>query len=92
MLIYSACQADSDLAMPLLEKIENQTLILQEYTLGDSHCRGLTKAIPLLENKLQKVFFDNCGMTGNQFASIVAALDSLKIFRSIVYRMGQLNA
>ena len=37
--------------MPLLEKMLDETLVLQEYTLSEAQCRGLAKAIPFFDNQ-----------------------------------------
>lgn len=74
--------------MPVLEKVFNQTLMLQEYTMSEGLVRGLVSAIPFIEeNSLQRLFLDNCGITGDEFAAILDACQVHKVFRSIIYRM-----
>lgn len=52
----------------------------------------MAKAIQYLEpNALQRLFIDNCGMTGNQLNVLLVALMNRPTFRSIVYSMNSLN-
>lgn len=41
---FLECQTSGNLALPILEKVQNKTLVLQDYTLSDGNCRGLALA------------------------------------------------
>lgn len=76
--------------LPILDKIVNQTLCLQNYTLSPGHCKGLAKACGLfLKNKVTRVLFNNCGIDGKEFASILEGLSQLSNFRSIIYKKNE---
>jgi len=38
---FMECRDKLNLALPILEKINNKTLVLQNYTLSEGHCIGL---------------------------------------------------
>jgi len=59
----------------------DQTLILQEVKINDAQISALAKAIPFIRNAcIQKLFIENCGLNGPQFASILTALAHHKSF------------
>ena len=84
---FNQCKKDLDLALPILEKIFNKTLMLCEYTLSPGHCRGLARACRFFDHKfVNRVFFSNCGIDDGEFAMILEGLVQLKDFKSIVYK------
>lgn len=61
--------------MPVLDKIIGKTLVLQNYTLSQGHCRGLTKSLQYLDVSLvNRVLFNNCGIDGKEFAELLKGL------------------
>ena len=71
VLLYEQCMQNSDVLMPVLEKLHNMTLCLQEYPLSDGCQAGLAQAMRFLDNnKFQKLFLDKCGITGKHFAEM----------------------
>lgn len=84
---YLQCKHELNVVLPILDKIVNQTLCLQNYTLSPGHCKGLAKACGLfLKNEVTRVLFNNCGIDGKEFASILEGLTQLSNFRSIIYK------
>ena len=69
------CKKDLNLALPILDKIVNKTLCLQNYTLLDGHCKSLARVFSLVDPKLlQGILLYNCGVDGKQFACILEGL------------------
>lgn len=72
---FLQCTGRLNLALPILEKVIFKTLVLQNYTLSEGHCVGLTEACGLLDSrKVNRLLLNNCGVSGKQFASILAAV------------------
>lgn len=69
---FKACKADMELVLPILDKINQKTLCLQEYTLSPGHCRGLSAACEKFDSSVvNRVLFNNCGIDGDEFALIL---------------------
>jgi hypothetical protein len=75
-----------ELALPILEKVHNKTLCLYDFNLSEVQTKALQNAASFFESFVNRVLFDNCGITDEQFAGILAACWDLKDFKSIVYR------
>lgn len=85
---FQQCKEDLDLALPIIEKVFKKTLVLQEYTLSEGHCRGLARACQFFDHKfVNRVLFNNCGIDDSEFSSILEGLNHLKDFKSIIYKM-----
>jgi hypothetical protein len=83
---YLQCQRDRNSALPILDKIVNKTICLQNYTLSIGNCKGLALACENLnENLVNRIYLDNCGISGREFKEILAGLSNLKDCKSIVY-------
>ena len=79
--------------MPILDKIYRKTLCLNDYLLGDGNCRGLAAACKLFNHQIvNRVLFNNCGLSGDQFAMILEGLAYLRDFKSIIYKMNAVNS
>jgi hypothetical protein len=72
--------------LPLLTKVRRKTLILQNYTLSIGHCNALAAACPFLPSSINRIYFDNCGIDDQEFASILSGLAQLSDFKSIIYK------
>lgn len=60
-----ACLENLDRNLPILDKIFNKTLCLQNYPLQDGHVKGLSDACEFLDHKVvNRMLFNNCGLTG----------------------------
>ncbi len=70
----------------MLTKVRGKTLILQNYTLSIGHCNALAAACPFFPKSINRVYFDNCGIDDEEFASILGGLAQLKDFKSIIYK------
>lgn len=72
---FKKCLEEPDLVLPILDKIFKKTLCLQDYLLSDGNCRGLAAACKLVDHRIvNRVLFNNCGITGDQFAMILEGL------------------
>ena len=79
--------------LPILDKIYRKTLCLNDYLLSDGNCRGLAAACELFDHQVvNRVLFNNCGLSGDQFALILEGLNHLKDFKSIIYKMNAINS
>ena len=50
MKIDDECKKDGNVTKPILDKLQNRTLFLQEINLTPAQVRGLIQAIPMLDN------------------------------------------
>lgn len=80
------CQADLNLCLPVLDKIIGKTLALYSYTLSEGHCKAVESACRLLNGKITRILFDNCGIGDDEFQSILNGVYKLDGFQSIVYK------
>jgi hypothetical protein len=60
---FSECQAEMELALPILEKVYNKTLTLYDYNLSMVQTKALEHAARFFESFVNRVLFDNCGIT-----------------------------
>ena len=78
--------------LPILEKVIKKTLMLQEYSLSKGHCRGLAKACQFFDQRIvNRVLFNNCGISDAEFSHILEGLAKLKDFKSIIYKMNAIS-
>ena len=78
--------------MPILDKITNKTLVLQNYALSQGHCRGLAKSFQYLDvTRVNRVLFNNCGISGREFAELLRGLQKLRDVKSITYKQNQFS-
>jgi len=80
------CYTDLNLCLPVLDKIQDKTLALYSYTLSEGHCKALESACRFLSGKISRILFDNCGISDEEFQSILNGLNLLSGFHSIVYK------
>ena len=70
-----------------------KTLCLQDYILSDGQCQGIAEACRYIDHKhMNRVLFNNCGLSGNKFSTILEGLALVKDFKSIIYKHNELNA
>ena len=92
MNYFIKCNQQLNLALPILQKITNKTIILQNYKLLQGHCDGLATAVRFLDpTKVNRILLSNNGLTGKQFAAILRGLQYLRDFKSIVYKQNQFS-
>jgi len=86
------CNKDFNLALPILEKVINNTLCLQNYTLLDGHCKSLAKAFGLVNNcQLKGILLANCGINGKQFGGLLEGLHKTPDLKSITYKQNMFS-
>lgn len=90
---FKKCLEQNSLLLPIFEKIYSKTLCLQNYILSDGHCQGIAEACQYIDHKrMNRVLFNNCGITGNNMAIILDGLAKVKDFKSIIYKHNELNS
>ena len=53
-----------DLMLPVINKIENGTLVLQDYVLQDGQVNGFCKALEITgKPEINHLFLDNCNLS-----------------------------
>lgn len=84
---FANCKKELLLALPILDKVYGKTLCLQDYQLSRGHCMGIAVACKYFDDKLiNRVLFVNNGMSGDEFAEILAGLQQVKEIKSITYK------
>ena len=61
-LYFMECSNDTDTPLPILSRINQNTLTLANYTLSSGHCKALKRAAKFLQTNINRVRFDNCGI------------------------------
>lgn len=86
------CSENLDRILPIFDKIVKKTLCLQNYLLNDGHCSGLAEACQHLDHRVvNRMLFNNCGITGDQMATILDGISKLKDFKALIYKNNELN-
>lgn len=63
------CEENTDSILPILDKVVNKTICLQNYLLSEGHVQGLAKACEHLDPRIvNRMLFNNCGMSADNFA------------------------
>lgn len=89
---YLDCKKDLSIALPILEKIVNNILCLQNYTLLDGHCKSLARAFGLLNHsQLKGILLANCGIDGKQFGGLLEGLHGISDFKCITYKQNMFS-
>ena len=73
---YVECYEAIEPSLTLLNKIQNQKLCLEEYTLNLGQCLGFAKSCEIEDELLQNILIDNCGLNDLMLASILKGLNS----------------
>ena len=73
MYIYQKkVQEEKDVMLPLVNKVKDKTLVLQDYTLNSSHCIALAEAwIKTGKPEVEVVYLDNCGVDDEEFSYLL---------------------
>lgn len=87
------CLEAIDLNLPILDKIYRKTLCLQDYHLSDGNCQGLADACEFLDHRIiNRMLFNNCGLTGDKLAIILEGIAKMKDFKALIYCKQPINA
>lgn len=79
--------------LPIFDKISNKTLCLHNYKLHEGHIHGLAEACEFLDPRVvNRMLFNNCGMTGDMLAKVLEGASKMSDFKSLIYTKGLLNA
>ena len=84
-------QKHGDKPLPLINKIFNKKLILQDYTLDTSHLAGLTDSLKNNVNTiLEEVMLDNCGVDDEELSLLLKGLLNMEHVKTFVYKSNTL--
>lgn len=87
------CMENLNMTLPIFDKIYRKTLCLNDYHLGDGNCQGLAEACEFLDTSIvNRMLFNNCGLSGDQLATILEGVQKMKDFKALIYRLNSLNA
>lgn len=76
------CLESIDKNLPILDKIYRKTLCLQDYYLSEGNCRALADACEYLDHHVvNRMLFNNCGLTGDTLSIILEGAAMLKDFK-----------
>ena len=76
-----------------MDKIVNKTICLQNYTLSIGNCKGLARACENFDEKVvNRIYLDNCGVSGREFKEILTGLANLKDCKSIIYHKNEFES
>ena len=90
---YKRCLETNTLPLPIFEKIFKKTLCLYDYILSEGQCQGIADACDLIDHKyMNRVLLSNCGISGDNFATILEGLIKVKDFKSVIYKHNELNS
>jgi|LauGreDrversion4_2_1035121.scaffolds.fasta_scaffold715094_2 hypothetical protein len=71
------CTKAQQVALPLLQQIQNKHLALSNYKLQDVHVAALAKAFEYEPQIITRFTLDNCGLSDRALATIFNGLGSL---------------
>ena len=96
MYIYQKkVQEEKDVMLPLVNKIKDKTLVLQDYTLNSSHCIARADAwIKTGKPEVEVVYLDNCGIDDEEFSYLLNGFIKLEKLKLLYYKeniFGQLS-
>jgi len=87
------CMQNLNMTLPIFDKIYRKTLCLQDYHLSEGNCEGLADSCEFLDPSIvNRMLFNNCGLSGDQLATILEGVRKMKDFKSLIYRMSAVNA
>ena len=60
--------------------------------LNEGQCLGISEACEFIDHKqMNRVLLSNCGLSGDNFATILEGLAKIHDFKSIIYKHNALN-
>ena len=87
-----ACEESKDRVLPIFDKIYNKTLCLQNYQIADGHCKGLAEACEFLDyTQVNRILLNNCGISGEQLATILEGANKMKDFKALILKQTPLT-
>lgn len=90
--LMKRCIENSDCILPIFDKICRKTLCLQNYLLNQGHVVGIAEACEFLDHHVvNRMFFNNVGITGDQLATILQGAAKMHDFKALTCKQGVLN-
>ena len=78
--------------LPLISKIKNRKLMLQDYTLNSGHCLALAEVWTKLGRpELDIAYLDNCGVDDEEFSSLLKGFHALDDLKLLFYKENVFN-
>jgi len=74
---FTNCKRQVELALPILSKIKNGELILNDYRLEHGHFEALVTSFVIQPDSLTKITLNNCGLDDQSCSSLFKALRKL---------------
>ena len=68
-----------------MSKVREKTLCLQSYPIDKAHCKALADACRVLNDSINRVLIESCGLDDDSFAQIVESLDEVEDLKCITY-------
>ena len=76
--------------MPLTSKLQNNTFVLSQYSLEQSHCFALQKVFEHAYcRNLQVVYFDDCQISDRGFRQLLEGFARVNALRSLTYKSNE---
>ena len=83
---FKQCSIELELALPILEKVHDQTLKVHDFNISNTQMDALIEAASFFKDYIKRFLLDNCGIDDKKFSKFLIALGSLPDFKSIIYR------
>lgn len=78
--------------LPILDKVIDKTLCLENYKLNAGLVMGLAKACEHLDStKVNRMFFSNCGLSADDLATIIKGIGLMRDFKSLIIKKEIMN-
>ena len=80
---FIKCKKQCTPALPLIGKVVNKQLTLYNYRLESSHSQAFARTCQIISSRistagfLNKILFDNCGITDIDFAELLKGFSKL---------------
>jgi len=86
------CLEKLDRVLPVFDKVVKKTLCLHNYYLNGGHIEGIADACEFLDpNQVNRLLFNNCGMSGDDLAKILEGATKMRDLKSLIYKQGAIN-
>ena len=82
----------TEILLPIINKVQDGVLALQDYTLSIGQCRGLARVLAKTKLRLETVFLDNCGVDDAEAANLLRGFCATDDFRKFYYKDNEFYA
>ena len=85
-IFMESMTAATEILLPIINKVENGVLPLQDYTLSIGQCRGLAAVMEKTKLPIETLFLDNCGVDDEELADLFKGFQAIDDFRRFYYK------